>query len=471
MKGSFQKTIENLPERPGVYFFKDGAGTPLYIGKALSIRKRVKGHFRFFGAVSSKEGLLLSETRRIDFIETPSEAEALLLEASLVREAQPKFNQELKDDKSYPFLKITDEEYPRLLVVRSRKADGGKYFGPYTNVRLLRQAVRMLRREFPMRTCKTLPKKVCLMYHIGLCGGPCEGLQERGAYLETVKGLQYFLEGRREALVRTLSRRMKEHAASREYEKAQSIYEAIRALSSVARPTVTTNLKAVLARMQQALDLPRLPLRIECFDISNISGKEAVGSMVVFLEGRPARGEYRRFRVRTVKGIDDYRMMQEVIRRRYTRAIEEKQALPDLVVIDGGKGHLSAVKTVLDEIGLAALPIISIAKQHEHIFKPDKSGPLIFPQNSPFLEMIRRLRDEAHRFAITYHRRLHRKEALVSAWDAVPGIGPKTREKLFKKIGSPAHAARMTPEEIIEKSGVSSKVAAVILERFGQGRI
>ncbi|MBI3252302.1 MAG: excinuclease ABC subunit UvrC [Candidatus Omnitrophica bacterium] len=403
--------FDGLPNGPGVYFFKDRHKKTIYIGKALSIRKRVRGHYRFFGEPFSKEGKLLRETSAIDFIETPNEAEALLLEASLVKEFLPKYNQELKDDKSYPFLKITAEEFPRLLITRARKPDGGKIFGPYTNVRLLRQAVRMLRREFPMRTCKQLPKKVCLMYHIGQCHAPCVGYIGKPAYDRIVKDLENFLLGRRDAVVKSLLRRMKQHAEKREYEKAKTLYEEIRALESVPNP-VLRDWPGVLRQLKEALGLSVIPERIECFDISNIFGEEAVGSMVVFVSGEPARSGYRRFRIRTVTGIDDYRMMREVVRRRYARLLNEKKTLPDLVVIDGGKGHLSAAKNVLDELGLKNLPVISIAKQHEHLFKPGREAPFIFPQSSPILQLVQRLRDEAHRFAIRYHRHLRKKEGL-----------------------------------------------------------
>ena len=408
-----KQRISELPDKPGVYFFKDRGSEPVYIGKALSIRKRVMGHFRYFGEGFSKEGVMLGRVARIDFIETANEAEALLLEASLVKEIQPRYNQELKDDKSYPFLKITAEEYPRLVIVRGRKSDGGKYFGPYTDVRLLRQAVKMLRRQFPMRTCKKLPKKVCLMYHIGLCKGPCEGYQEKNSYMATVKELGNFLEGRRDAMVRSLSKRMKEYSAEKEYEKAKTLYEEIRALSAV--PAVRAKREAgdVLAELKQALSLPEIPRRLECFDISNIQGREAVGSMVVFVDGKPSRGDYRRFRIKTVRGIDDYEMMREVVRRRYSRAVAEKQTMPDLIVIDGGKGHLAAAKKELDALNLQELPIVSLAKQHEHIFSPGRERPHVLPQSSQALQTIRHLRDEAHRFAITYHRKLHRKEAFL----------------------------------------------------------
>ncbi len=410
--------ILELPQTPGVYFFKNREGKPIYIGKAVSIRKRVQGHFRFFGESFSKEGTLLSQTVRIDYIETPSEAEALLLESGLVKQFLPKYNQELRDDKSYPYLKITSEEYPRLLIVRGRKPDGARYFGPYTSSFLLKKAVKILRQEFPLRTCRTLPKKVCLAYHLGQCGGPCEKLQTREAYLATAKELESFLLGRREVMVKSLLKRMKQCSKEQDFETAKILYDQARALKLVpqaARPS--SDQMQALEVLARELGLAKSPERIECFDISNIQGHEAVGSMSVFLSGTPARREYRKFRIKTVEGIDDYRMMREVILRRYRGSLAQKTALPDLLVIDGGKGHLAAVYSLLCELGLGELPIISIAKQHEYLYQPGKPTPLVFPPNSPHLALIRRLRDEAHRFAITYHRKLHRK--------AVLGLDPK----------------------------------------------
>ena len=460
LANALKRRIGELPERPGVYLFKDSEKHPLYIGKALSIRKRVLSHFRYFGESFSKEGRMLREMSVIDFIETPSEAEALLLEASLIKENQPKYNQELKDDKSYPFLKITADEFPRLLVVRNRKADGGKYFGPYTSPFLLRQAVSMLRRLFPMRTCNPLPDKVCLMYHIRQCKGPCVGEIDSERYGQIVRALELFLQGRRDILVRNLIGRMKQHSAKREYEQAGRIFEEIKALSAVPQSAHSREQDSLaLANLQQAFALPRIPSRIEGFDISNISGREAVGSVVVFIDGKSSRKDYRHFRIKTVKGIDDYQMMREVVRRRYTRALSENETLPDLVVIDGGKGHLGAAKHELDALNLGDLPILSIAKQHEYIFSPQREKPYVFAQNSPHLQLVQHLRDEAHRFAINYHRRLHKKEALISSLDEIPGVGPKTKQKLLKKFGTISKVKALSEKELVALGGLNKSVA------------
>ncbi len=463
--------LKELPSGPGVYLFKNREKEAIYIGKALSIKKRVAGHFRFFGSGFSKETLMLSQVVWIDALETASEAEALLLEASLVKEQLPKYNSMLRDDKSYPFLKLTAEEYPRLLVVRGRKSDGGKYFGPYTDVKLLRQAVKWLRMEFPLRTCKKLPKKVCLMYHLGQCAGPCEGLQSKEEYMRTVKELEDFLEGRRAALVRSLSRRMKEASEKQDYESAQRHYELMKALSSVpmkSRPH--TALPSVLDDFQKTFGLPSLPRRIECYDISNIHGREPVGSMVVFEDGKPRRAEYRTFKVKTVPGIDDYKMMREVVGRSYRRRLAEKKPMPDLVMIDGGKGHLAAAKAELDSAGLQDLPVMSIAKEKEIIFQPGRERPYVLSPSSPVLQMIRYLRDEAHRFAIGFHRRLHRKAALVSGLDNIPGLGPKGREKLLKKFRTVAKIKAASEEELVREGGLNRRAAGAVLQAFGEGR-
>lgn len=469
MNDALREIIKNLPLTPGVYLFKNREGAAIYIGKALVIKKRVMSHFRKREESFSKEGKMLDETRAIDYIQTSTEAEALLLEASLVKERQPKYNQDLKDDKSFPFLKISGERFPRLMIVRERKADGSKYFGPYTNGKLLRRAVNLLRQLFPLRTCSPIPKKVCLMYHIGQCKGPCVGQIHEAEYNLIVKELELFLDGRRDVLVKSLLRRMKEHSKKREYEQAKLIYDEIKALSTLPKDAQSRKIGVnVLNELMDSLMLPRLPIRIEGFDISNIQGREAVGSMVVALNGQAARSQYRRFRIKSVQGIDDYEMMREVIRRRYTRLLEEKAVFPDLVMIDGGKGHLAAAKGELDALGLKDLPILSIAKQHEYIFTPDQAAPHIFPLDSPILQLIQRLRDEAHRFAISYHRRLHKKEAMKSILDDIPGIGPKTRERLLKKFGSISKIRGLTEIELVKKAPLSQKVASKLVEVLGR---
>ncbi len=474
-----------MPQSPGVYLIKDARGTPIYIGKARRLKERLLSHFREAATPLSRHASRRSGWRRreqaapadfkgmrirkeaesVDIVKTSSEAEALLLEASLVKEYRPKYNKELKDDKSYPFLKITvEEEFPRLLVVRGRESDGSVYYGPYTSAGLLRQAVSLLRRFFPMRTCQPMPDKVCLMYHIGQCHAPCEGKATRDEYLGIVNELRLFLDGRREVLIRNLEKRMLEASRLRRYEAAQLLRDEIRALSAVSGQAPEFDRELFLDKMRQAFQLARYPRRIEAFDVSNFQGKNPVGSLVLFENGRPRRSEYRLFHIKSVEGIDDYGMMREVVRRRYERLLNEKKPLPDLVLIDGGKGHLAAARAVLNELNLVDLDLLAIAKRHEYLFKPGRSRPFVLPQDSPILQLLRYVRDEAHRFAISFYRKLHRKAMRVSELDAIPGVGPKRKELLLKKFKAVSRIRRSTVEELRSLPGMNAKTARNIVE-------
>ncbi len=463
-----RKKIREFPSTPGVYVIKNAAGKTIYIGKARSLRARLSSHFRLGGSTEPMKGhLLRRDARDIELLHTASEAEALLLEASLVKQENPPYNVDLKDDKSYPFLKVTmEEEFPRLLVVRGRKSDGALYFGPFTEVRLLKEAVSFLRRLFPLRTCKTLPDRVCLMYHIGQCAGPCAGEVDKESYRETVKELVLFLEGKKSTLVKQLEKRMKEAAANRRYEDARLFRDQIQALSTVSILRSPMSRLGTLDEMMTSLGLKRYPRRIEGFDISNFSGKKTVASMVVFEDGAPKKSDYRHFKIKTVEGIDDYASMREVVRRRYARLLAEKGELPDLIVIDGGKGHLAAAKLVLDELNLSDRDLISIAKQHEYVFKPDRPTPYIFPQDSALLQILRYLRDEAHRFAIGHYRKLHRKEMQWSALDEIRGIGGKRKTQILRSFKSVTELQGKTAEELMAVSGVDRKTAKNIEEYF-----
>jgi len=460
--------IRTFPLSPGVYVIRGASGKPIYIGKARSLRSRLMSHFREGGTTEEVKGRLIrANAVEVDVIQTASEAEALLLEASLVKEHNPPYNKELKDDKSYPFLKITmEDDFPMLVVVRRRPSDGSLYFGPYTDAGLLRQAVSFLRRLFPMRTCPTLPKKVCLMYHIGQCLGPCVGEISKERYAEIVRDLVLFLQGKKSALVKQLEKRMKEAAAAHRFEDAKLFRDQIQVLSTVSVLRSKMSRVGVLEEMQRALALTLYPRRIEGFDISNFSGKNTVGSMVVFEDGAPKKSDYRHFKIRTVEGIDDYKSMQEMVRRRYERVLVEKAPLPDLIVIDGGRGHLAAAKQVLDELNLADVDVISIAKQHEYLFKPGRPTPHILPQNSAVLQIIRHLRDEAHRFAIGHYRKLHRKVMQWSILDEIPGIGPKRKLKILKFFKSISALEGKTTEELIALSGIDRKTAVSIEQYF-----
>jgi excinuclease ABC subunit C len=461
------KGLYRFPESPGVYIIRGLSGTPIYIGKARSLRHRLKSHFAVSAAKEFKERLIQRDAQKIDVIQTTSEAEALLLESSLVKEHRPRYNKELKDDKSYPFLKVTlNECFPRLLIVRGRKSDGSLYFGPYTSAHLLRQAVSLLRRLFPMRTCHPLPKKVCLMYHIGQCKAPCENLVDKKEYKTIVRELSLFLNGKKDVLIRHLAKRMKEASSKQAYEEAKVYRDQMKALTVVSVMHAPLNRRAVLEQMRKMFGLNRYPKRIEAFDISNFSGKNAVGSLIVFEEGEPKTSDYRKFKIKTVEGIDDYQMMREVVRRRYERLLNEKKPLPDLVLIDGGKGHLSSIKEEFDRLNLGDLDLLSIAKQHEHIFSTARPNPYVLPLDSNILKLIRHLRDEAHRFAISFYRKLHRKKIAWSELNEVPGVGDKSKNRLMKAFKSITAIKALSWKELAQVEGIDKRRAKTIEQYF-----
>jgi excinuclease ABC subunit C len=409
---TFRQRIASLPDQPGVYLFKDARGGLLYVGKAVSLRKRIASYFRPTSALGPRLARMIRAVADVEVRRTTSEAEALLLEARLIKERRPTYNVAFRDDKTYPMLKVTNEPFPRLLVTRRRLSDGAAYFGPYTDATLMHQAVQFLRRVFPLRTCTRFPTTPCLEYHLGQCLAPCAKYIDAPRYQRIVEDLVAFLQGRREHLLRDLARRMEQAAGHRRFEEAARLRDQIQALSSVIVAKEKSLAAGPLEQLRAVLKLPRLPRRIEAFDISNIFGAWAVGSLVVFVDGKPHKAHYRRFRIETVQGIDDYRMMREVIRRRYSGSLVAQLPFPDLVLVDGGKGQLSAACDELAALALT-LPAIGLAKRFEHIFLPQSPQPVILLPTSPVLHLIQHIRDEAHRFAIAYHRTLRRKAALA----------------------------------------------------------
>ncbi len=414
IQGTIKEKIRNLPLTSGVYLFKDADGKIIYIGKAVSLRKRVESYFR-----SNQQNLktdLLSE--RIIDIETRltfSEAEALLLEASLIKEHQPKYNIELKDGKTYPYIQITKEEFPLVSVIRmnTRKNPAIKadYYGPYVNPALIREALTIIRKVFPFRSCETLPDKPCLDFHIGLCHAPCVTNITKEEYQRNIRFVRKILEGKKDDLYQDLQEQMQALSSKRDYEGASKIRDQIRAIGALYSGTKDINYFKEAEQIQRAFGLEQAPSRIECFDISNIMGNQAVGSMVSFLNGKPDKSNYRRFRIKTVEGIDDFKMIAEIVRRRYTRLKNEGRPYPDMIMIDGGKGQLAAAVGVLKELDVV-IPIISLAKREEEVFMPGKRSSIVLPKDSLGLQLLQRVRDEAHRFAITYHRKLRGKDFL-----------------------------------------------------------
>jgi len=407
-----KKKITGLPDAAGVYKFKDAAGKIIYIGKAKSLKKRVSSYFTRL--LSAKTQALVAKVADIEYALTPSEAQAEILEASLIKEKQPYYNISLKDDKSFPLIKISDEEFPGVSICRRKqpqKGDKSLYFGPYTDAASLRQAFKVMRRIFGFRSCKTMPKQACLYCRLGLCPAPCVGNISCAEYRELISQIKLFLGSKYEELLGRLSVNMKQAAKEKKFEEAGRIRDQINALSVFRQASPMQAVFSELEDLKNALKLEKLPERIEAFDISNISGRQATGSMVSFFRGKPDKNNYRRFRIKTETGIDDYAMLREVVSRRYKRVKEENLSLPDLVLIDGGKAHLSVAEGEIKKIGLD-LALASIAKEKENIYVRGRAMPIRFKHDTPALNLIRRVRDEAHRFAVAYHHILRRKKVL-----------------------------------------------------------
>ena len=600
------KKSRSMPDKPGVYLFRDISGNVLYVGKAASLQHRVRSYFPSQDP-SPKLQKLVSRIADIDFIVTSSEQEAFILENSLIKKHRPYYNVRLKDDKTYPYLKITlAEEWPRVHITRRLIEDGSRYFGPFASASSLRQTMNLVNKLFPYRTCKKdiTGKEIrpCLKYHIKRCAGPCIGAVSSSEYLQIIDRVALFLEGRYDRVIRELKRKMSKASASLEFEKAASLRDQIQAIETILEqqkvvsprktdedviavsqerkeacaqvffirggkilgkehfilegvqdekpdqimasfvkqyygsganipplillqtepseasliedwlqkkrgrtvrllvPQRGQNKKlvdmvsenasealeqfrikwladsgktaAALEELRNRLQLPRLPHRMECYDISNIRGTSAVGSMVVFEDGQPKPSLYRRFKIKTVAGIDDYAMMQEVLWRRFGKGtISGKQKIssawavtPDLVLIDGGKGHLNAALEIMCAIGVETIPAAGIAKENEEIFVPQAVEPVILPPNSQALYLLQRIRDEAHRFALSYHIRTRSKTSLTSVLDEVPGIGPKRKKALLKRFGSIHGIREASLDDLASVSGMTSVLAGKVKE-------
>lgn len=399
--------VAALPDAPGVYIFKDKEAKILYIGKAKSLKKRAQSYFSRL--LNSKTQVMVSQIADMEFKACLTESLALLLEAGLICKYKPKYNVSLRDDKSFPLVKITDEDFPVVCITRKRIPDGSRYFGPYTNAGLLREALKIIRKHFPFRSCERMPQAARMYARIGL--SPVSGKISKKEYGKTVKNIILILEGKTGALIKKLSLQMALKAKEQKFEEAAKIRDQIEALSIMQESAFRFSRKDELEDLKSLLGLAKLPERIEAFDISDISGKEACGSMVSFSRGIPDKNNYRRFRIKTACSIDDYKMLSEVIRRRYLRLIRENLPLPDLVLIDGGRAHLLTVKKQMDRIGIF-LPLVSIAKDKENIYIKNRINPIKLNSDIPALNLIRRIRDEAHRFALAYHHILRRKKAI-----------------------------------------------------------
>lgn len=424
----------HLPHACGVYIMVDAGGTILYVGKANDLAKRVS-HYFTPGKADLKTAALSPLIRRIDYIPCASEREALLLERRLIRKHRPFFNAALKDDKSYPWVKVTlGEDFPRLMLTRKKTADGGVYFGPYPKVTVVKSLLAYLWRQkyFPLRPCRwefsverpLSPRKInsCLYYHTGECPAPCAGKIAPQDYRRIAQDAVLFFRGRYGDLKERFQKEMKAASAALAYERAAKLRDNIAAMEQIGervrfRAVREEDLSGAISAsesvtdLQRALNLESPPFHIECFDISHFQGRQTVASMVCFMGGEPHKAHYRKFRLRTVDGVDDFKSMKEAVSRRYSRLKAEGAKLPDLVLIDGGKGQLSAALESMREVKVR-IPAVALAKRIEEVFVPGKSDSIILEAGRPALRLLQRLRDEAHRFGVTYHRLL-RKKALL----------------------------------------------------------
>ena len=428
-----QKTAEeynkNIPHLPGVYLMRDISANIIYVGKAKDLKNRITSYFH--SDTNSKSSSIITAMRTINYILCSSEREALILERDLIKKIQPYFNAMWKDDKSYPYIKLTvNEDFPRLIMSRKVTNDGALYFGPYPQITYIKKLILWLNKIFKIRPCKlyflenSLPElskvKSCLYYHTNLCYGPCMGYITSEEYKKNLSELELFLKGKFKKLESVWQKQMKQASNNQEYEKAKDIRDRLFAIKSMAERVTVSQINIdeltryilktdALLELKEKLKLKQLPNIMECFDISNTAGTNPVGSMVQFVNGKPNKSGYKRFKIQTVNQINDFAMIKEVVFRRYSSIIRKNEKFPDLIIIDGGKGQLAYAEQALNEIGIY-IPLISLAKQQEEIFIMGKSKPVNLPKNSLGLRLLQSIRDEAHRFAITYHKLLRAKE-------------------------------------------------------------
>ena len=476
-----KEKLKKLPDRPGCYLMRDREGKIIYIGKAASLRKRVQSYFRSHTKRTAQPKIrsLISSIADFDIVVLKSEAEAILTEGKLIKEYRPHYNTLWKDDKRFTMIRIdVQHPFPAIAKCRIRKSDGAAYFGPYTSGMAAKVAVEFLERYFGLRRCRPRVPDVDTYKHcsndiIANCSAPCIEKVSPEEYRERVGDACAFLRGERMGMLKDLRAEMEQAAAEHRFEDAAALRDMLlhlhHAVKEQAKVRKTPKMKQDEARMglqelQKQLKLPAEPRVIECFDISNISGTNSVASMVCSMDGVPYPNRYRRFRIKTVEGADDPRSMAEVVHRRYARLLKENKAMPGLVMVDGGITQLRAAKAELVLLGLDTLPIVGLAKRYEEIVWDYKtnSGNLFLPRNSAGLMVVTRLRDEAHRFAITYHRELRRQRIKESVLDEIPGIGKSKKEMLLMHFGSITRLNRASIDQIAEAPGIGMKTAELI---------
>lgn len=461
MTEKLERKLAKLPTAPGVYFHKDKTGEVIYIGKAANLRNRVRQYFQASRFRDAKTDMLVGEITDVDWTEVESEVDALFLEAELVRRYLPRYNILLRDDKSSQFVRIDyDSDYPTVTLVRRPLDDGARYFGPYINGYAVKKALRYLRRAFPYAISRPVnQKRATLYYHIGLDPGLEDGRTSLSGYRANLRQLMRYLRGERAALMNSIERDMRKAAKAKDFEQAAHLRNRLFSLRALSRQVLFGDREIQDANRDQALvELAALvgladpPRRIEGFDISHLSGTDNTASMVVFSAGVPDKAAYRKFKMRTL-GNDDFAHIFEAISRRFSAKNVDKWGMPDLVLIDGGKGQLSAAIAARDQAGFDNLPMIGLAKRFEELIlkQPDGSLTVVrLPENSHLVKLLQRIRDESHRFAVSYHSTLRRARQTASVLDEIPGVGPGTRKKLIKHFGS-ARGAMSAPVSELQK--------------------
>jgi excinuclease ABC subunit C len=477
--------LSQLPHKPGVYLMKDRFGTVIYVGKARDLRKRVSSYFHPSRRMGwdLKLNALVEAVHDLDTYNVRTEPEALLLEGKLIKEYHPRYNISFRDDKRFLLVKVNlNDPIPRFVLTRLRQDDGARYFGPFVHSSSARHTLTLARRKFNLRGCRPLTPgpedyKHCLYGHLKYCTAPCIGNVSLEDYRRQVVAACEFLDGQTGEMEIELEGQMKKAAEAQDFEKAAQYRDALSDLRITTSKTrkfsrlphalpIALEPARDLAELGKTLNLPAPPARIEGFDISNISGTFAVASMVSFRDGKPDRSNYRRFRIKTVAGQDDFACMAETVRRRYTRLRREApDALPDLIVVDGGKGQLNAALAELARLGLPQVPVIGLAKEFEEIHRPGVVEPLRLAQDSGALKLLQRVRDESHRFANSYNAQLRLKRISESILDEFPGIGRQRKSALLKKFGSVQRLRLAALEDIAAVPGFGGK-AAEELKKF-----
>ncbi len=483
-----RRTLAALPDAPGVYLMRDRAGTVIYVGKAASLRSRVRSYFQrgTYRRADPKLRGLLAAVESLETVPLRTAAEAALIEGQFIKDYRPRFNIEFKDDKRFLLLKLNlREPFPRASACRLRKDDGAVYFGPYASAAAARAALEFVETRYGLRVCRPRAPgpedhRHCHADILRRCSAPCIGRSSPADYRARAGEAAAFLRGERPGELAALREAMQAAARELQYERAAALRDTLRLLDAAlrqrARAALTPERKGERARqgvadLQAALDLPRAPRAIECYDISNLSGTLAVGSGVCAVDGLPDRRRYRRFRIRTVAGSDDPAMMAEVLARRFARAGEANWQPPDLVLVDGGLTQLRAARTALAALGFPDQPTAALAKQREEIYAgpPGAERIVNLPDDSEALRVLTRLRDEAHRFAIAYHRRLRARRIRESALDDIAGVGPARKAQLLRHFGSLARLRCAAPDELAAAApGLGAEKAKEILERLGR---